>query len=82
MMKKTPGPRAPPVRILPSRKMTVFSYSWTTLMTRQREKGRVTMTRMMEQMIRSWAQILGASSHASKVSIVKCKLPFEIQGGL
>ena len=30
MMKKTPGPRAPPVRSLPSLKMTALSYSWTT----------------------------------------------------
>ena len=32
-------------------------------MTRQREKGRVTITRMMEAMIRSLATTLGASSH-------------------
>ena len=37
--------------------------TWTTLMTRQREKGRVRITRMTEAMIRSLATTLGASSH-------------------
>ena len=30
MMKKTPGPRAPPVNSLPSLKMTALSYSWNS----------------------------------------------------
>ena len=54
--KKTPGPLAPPERSRPSRNMTALSYSWTTLITRQREKGRVAMTRRREQRTRRLAQ--------------------------
>ena len=70
MMKKTPGPRAPPRRILPSRNITVFSYSWTTFMTRQREKGRVTAIRITEEKISNLAQIPGASSQGPQHSTV------------
>ena len=40
-MKNTPGPRAFPVSIRPSRKTTALSYSWTTFTTQQRERGKV-----------------------------------------
>ena len=78
-MKNTPGPRAPPERRRPSRKITVRSYSlktkiferskivtrqtWTTLITMRREKGRVTTMRIKEKSVRRWAQMPGASSH-------------------
>ena len=65
MIKKTPGPLAPPDSSRPSLNMTALSYSlmvlvgnnyslallptWTTFTTKKREKGRVIMMRRMEQ---------------------------------
>ena len=68
MMKKTPGPRTPPLRILPSLNMTVLSYSCTTLITRHSEKGRVTMTRTREARTSSLVHTPGASSQPPRGS--------------
>ena len=58
---RLPGPRAPPVRSLPSRNMTALSYSWTTLMLQMRERGRVMRMRRREQKVRRTAQRSGPS---------------------
>ena len=58
----------PPLRILPSLNMTVLSYSCTTLITRQSEKGRVTMTMTREARTRSLVQTPGASSQPPRGS--------------
>ena len=53
MMKKTPGPLAPPVSSRPSLKMTALSYSWTTFTMKNREKGMVEMMTRTETTVRS-----------------------------
>merc|ERR550532_1885426 len=53
MIKKTPGPRAPPVRSRPRRKMTARSYSCTTLMTTMRLRGREAIISKREPMVSS-----------------------------
>ena len=63
-MKKTPGPRAPPVSSRPSLKMTALSYSWTTFTTNMRLRGRVATINISEKMVRARAQIPGPSSQA------------------
>ena len=80
MMKNTPGPRVPPVRSNPRRNMTALSYSWrrrtvfqeyligvytwTTLTTKKRDRGMVTSTSRMENIVRSKEHIPGPSSQA------------------
>ena len=66
MMKNTPGPRAPPVRRRPSLKMTALSYSWTTLTTKMRLRGKVATISIKEKMVRAMAQMPGPSSQAEK----------------
>ena len=56
MIKKSPGPLAPPERSLPSLNTTALSYSWTTLTLTQSEKGMVTRMRMNETAVRRTAQ--------------------------
>jgi len=64
-MKKMPGPRAPPLSKRPSLKMTTRSYSCTTLTAKQREKGSVTSTRIMEKKVSKCAHKPGPSSQAA-----------------
>ena len=67
MMKKTPGPLAPPDKSLPSRKMTDLSYSWTTLTTKKSERGRETTTKRREPRVKKFAKSPGPSSHSTPV---------------
>ena len=64
MTKKTPGPLAPPVNSLPSLKMTALSYSWTTLTTKKREKGRKRTIRKIEKHVSSLEHNPGPSSQS------------------
>ena len=64
--KKTPGPLAPPVRSLPSLKMTALSYSWTTLTTKSIERGSVMMMKKSERTVIASAQRPGPSSQAKQ----------------
>ena len=50
---------APPFLSLPSLKMTALSYSFTTLIQREREAGRVTITNSMDSRASSKAQTPG-----------------------
>ena len=52
MTKKTPGPEAPPESRRPNRKMTALSYSWTTFTVKRRLRGKVTMMRRTDAMVR------------------------------
>ena len=52
IMKNTPGPRAPPDRRRPSRKITALSYSWITLIQKNIEMGKVHTMRRMEMMVK------------------------------
>lgn len=61
MMKNIPGPRAPPLRSLPNRKMTTRSYSCTTLMQKNSDRGKVAMTRSSEKAVRKMAQMFVGS---------------------
>ena len=51
--KKTPGPLALPVSILPSLKTTALSYSWTTFTTQARERGKVMQMRRRDMKVRT-----------------------------
>ena len=65
MTKKTPGPEAPPVSSRPSLKMTALSYSWTTLIVKRRERGRVPRMMRTLAMVRRNEQRPGPSSQAA-----------------
>ena len=64
MIKKIPGPFAPPGLSLPSLKITALSYSCTTLIQRKREAGRVTITSSMDNRASSRAQTPGPAGAA------------------
>ena len=64
MMKKTPGPLAPPDSSLPSLKMTALSYSCTTLTTNISDRGRVIKIRRTEIIVRRWAHSPGPSEQS------------------
>ena len=64
MIKKIPGPFAPPGLSLPSLKITALSYSCTTLIQRKREAGRVTITSNMDNRASSEAQTPGLAESA------------------
>ena len=66
--KNTPGPRAPPERRRPNRKITTLSYSWTTLTAKHKEKGMVTNTSRMDRKVIRWAHRPGPSSQAVRQS--------------
>ena len=68
--KKTPGPLAPPANSLPSLKITALSYSWTTLTTKKREKGRKRMMRKQEKRVRSLEHTPGPSSQSTTLEII------------
>ena len=53
MTKKTPGPLALPVSILPSLKTTARSYSWTTFTTQNRDMGKVRQIRRREMKVKA-----------------------------
>ena len=85
MMKKTPGPLAPPLSSLPSLNMTDLSYSWntllyysshcypgitcTTLMVNHKEKGRVVMIRIKEQKVNRVAHRPGVSAQTKHQNV-------------
>ena len=66
MTKKTPGPLAPPVKSLPSLKITALSYSWTTLTTNSIERGSVMMMKNSERTVMASAHSPGPSSQAKQ----------------
>ena len=70
MMKKTPGPLAPPDSSRPSLKMTALSYSWTTFTTKKREKGSDARMMRREMMVMRVAQTPAPSSHTEQQSSV------------
>ena len=53
MTKKTPGPLALPVSILPSLNTTARSYSWTTFTTQNRDMGKVRQIRRREMKVKA-----------------------------
>lgn len=57
MMKKIPGPLAPPLSKRPSLKMTTRSYSCTTLMQKKSDSGKVKRTSSKEKAVRNMAQM-------------------------
>jgi hypothetical protein len=79
-MKKTPGPRAPPVSSRPSLKMTARSYSWahgheaaglgertwTTFITKKSEMGREAAMRNREMTLSMCEHMPGPSSQAGE----------------
>jgi len=56
IMKNIPGPLAPPFNRRPNRNMTTRSYSWTTLIQRNNDTGRVATTRATDRQVRKMAQ--------------------------
>ena len=66
MTKNTPGPLAPPVKSLPSLKITALSYSWTTLTTKSIDSGSVMIMKKSERTVIASAQRPGPSSQAEQ----------------
>lgn len=74
MMKKIPGPLAPPFSRRPRRNITTLSYSWTTLMQKHMEKGKVTITKMSAKAVnRTLAKTFEVSLELAAMKLVFSK---------
>ena len=69
IMKKMPGPLAPPLSRRPRRKMTTRSYSCTTLMQKNRESGKVAITKSNEKAVRKMAHTFVGSPEVAAVGV-------------